>query len=553
MVGTDDRAGTVREDVRMWTGLAGDDAPALTRPRRWYRDPRIGVAGIVAATVLTLIAGFLGPSVVTLTLQRRGSWMPPWFVTARPNEWLASSLVWGSIIVGALGLFVCMLALEDGWRPSVKRMLGLGAGLNLATILVPPLTSADVLMYAAYGRLQRIGRDPYDITPAEVFRTQLDVVLNQTERPWTDTPSVYGPIAAFSQLLANWMGGDNMHDIVFWLQVFAVLPFVLTCIGMVWLGHGDPELQSRALLFGICNPLLIWAVTAQAHNEAISVVFAVFAVMAMRKSPFGAGLLIGLAGCGKLSIGLYGVAMLWAYRREPKKALMLCLGAAIPMGLAYGVWQPNALLQVLRNTSYVSAGSWVSPIYGLMTTTVFDQSTAKLLLNLLSLGMLIGVAMILTLVLPWRPAPGLPRWADPRTDPVTVALRTALILSTAWLTTSLYTLAWYDLIAWVPLAIVGPTRLDKLFVARGALLSLAFVPGRAIEMGPALDLVAHRVRDTASPIVQIGVLLALFLWWRQSWWVPRRQARAAGLLVPPSPLALPRGGLRRFLPGGRSR
>ena len=55
--------------------------------------------------------------------------------------------------------------------------------------------------------------------------------------------------------------------------------------------------------------------------------------------------------------------MLWAYRREPKKAALLCLGTAIPMSLAYVVWQPNAFFQVLRNGGYVSVGSWANPVF----------------------------------------------------------------------------------------------------------------------------------------------------------------------------------------------
>lgn len=526
----------------------------------WHRRPRTGLLLIVAATALTVLVGFLGPSVVTLTLgPRRGAFPSPWYLPKgllpETNEWLASGIVWLLIILGAVGLFICLRAVGEGWRPNLKKLFGLGLALNIANILIPPLTSADVLMYAAYGRLQRIGTDPYDITPAEIFRSQFDQVLVWTERPWTDTPSVYGPIVAFSQLLANWLGGQNMHDIVFWLQVFSVVPFIITCVGMIWLAHGDRELQTRATLFGICNPLLIWAVPAQAHNEAISVMFAVFAIMMMRKSPFAAGILLGLAGCGKLSIGLYGLAMLWAYRREPRKALTMCLGVLIPMGLAYGVWQPNALLQVLRNTAYVSAGSWVSPVYGILTSFM-STGAAKLLLNIVALGLLVMIAWMLSRVLPWRPAPGLPRWADARSDPITITLRTALILSTAWLTTSLYTLAWYDLIAWVPLAVVGATRLDKLFIWRGAFLSLAFVPGRSVDLGAGLDFVASRVRDTASPMVQIAVIIAIILWWHHSWWVPIRQARAAGIVLPRGLWAMPRRRARdadRVAAGQRAR
>ena len=161
---------------------------------------------------------------------------------------------------------------------------------------MPPLTSADVLMYAAYGRLQAIGMDPYDITPAEVFRSQFDPVLEWTERPWQDTPSVYGPITSWTQLMANRLGGENMHDIVFWLQLCSAIPFIIVGLGAILLAHGDSRRQARAALLVIANPVLIWAVVAGAHNEALSVMFAVAGLLFMRKNPFVAGLGIGLAG-----------------------------------------------------------------------------------------------------------------------------------------------------------------------------------------------------------------------------------------------------------------
>ena len=89
------------------------------------------------------------------------------------------------------------------------------------------------------------------------------------------------------------------------------------------------------------------------------------------------------------------------------------------------------------------------------------------------------------------------------------------MLSVAWLITSMYTLSWYDLIAWVPLAVLATSKLDRIMLIRATPLSLAYVPGRAIEYGPALDFTAARIRDTVSPIIQLGVLLAVVLWWRQ--------------------------------------
>ena len=505
---------------RRRTGSRGNPArPAAPRyrPTRWHRDHRYALTGIVGATALTWLAGALGPSVVTLKLGPRESYLPPWYLPAgivNPNEWFVSGLVWSAILLGALGLWVGLRALADGWRPRLRRLFALGTGLSLVTITVPPLTSADVLMYAAYGRLQAIGMDPYEITPAEVFRGQYDPVLILTERPWTDTPSVYGPITSWTQLLANRLGGENMHDIVFWLQVFAVVPFIVAGAVIVLIAHGDPRRQARATLLTVANPVLIWAVVAGAHNEALSVMFAVLGLMMMRKSPLAAGVGIGLAGCAKLSIGIWGLAMLWAYRREPKKALLLCVGTVIPMGLAYVLWAPTAFFQVLRNGGYVSVGSWANPVFRFLDLFV-TGTTAKIITGVISYSGLIVIAWMLSRVVPWTPAPGVAAGVDPQRDPLTIALRTALVLSVAWLITSMYTLSWYDLIAWMPLAVLAAGKLDQIMLMRIAPLSLAYVPGRAIDMGAALDFTANRVRDTLSPIVQMAVLVAVVLWWRK--------------------------------------
>ena len=499
------------------SGNPARPAKPVYRPTVWHRHHRWGLAGIVAATGLTLLAGFLGPSAVTITLGPRRSLLPSWYLPAgliHPNEWLLSVLRWAAIVVGAIGLWVALRALADGWKPRVRRIFGLGVVLTLLTICVPPLTSADVLMYAAYGRLQALGANPYDITPAEVVRSQFDPVMEWIEYPWHDTPSVYGPITSWTQLAANRLGGENMHDIVFWLQVCAAVPFIVVGAGAVLLAHGDQRRQARAALLTVANPLLIWAVVAGAHNEALAVMFAVAGMLFMRKSPFVAGLGIGLAGCAKLSIGLWGLAMLWAYRREPKKALALCAGTAIPMGLAYVVWQPSAFFQVLRNGSYVSVGSWAHPVFQFFNLFLPDN-VAKVAVGVLSYGGLVVIAWMLSKTIPWSAVPGLPKGADLRHDPLTIALRTALVLSVAWLVTAMYTLSWYDLMAWVPLAVLATGKLDRIMLVRNAPLALAYVPGRAIEYGPALDITAARIRDTLSPAIQFAVLLALVLWWRQ--------------------------------------
>jgi alpha-1,6-mannosyltransferase len=206
--------------------------------------------------------------------------------------------------------------------------------------------------------------------------------------------------------------------------------------------------------------------------------------------------------------------MLWAYRREPKKALLLCLGTAVPMGLAYVLWQPAAFLQSLRNGGYVSVGSWANPLYRFLDVFMTGYH-AKVIVGVISYIGLIIIAWMLSRVVPWTAAPGLAKDADLQRDPLTIALRTALVLSVAWLITSMYTLSWYDLLAWMPLAVLAASKLDKIMVIRGAALSMAYVPGRAIDLGPTLDFTSTRMRDTVSPIIQMAMVLAVILWWRQ--------------------------------------
>lgn len=492
--------------------------------RPWTKDGRLGFRLIVISCLVTILIAFLGPSTVTLNVgPANGSLLPPWYLPVEWGraiglplpEWVVVPVLWIGITLGSVGLVLAWRAVTAGWRPRIHLMFALGTVLNLATAAVPPLTSADVLMYAAYGRLQRQGLDPYSITPAEIFRQTFDPVLVWTERPWQDTPSVYGPLASASQWLANALGGDSMHDVVFWLQVMSVVPFLVICAVMVKLAHGDAALQTRSVLFTILNPLLIWSVVAGAHNEALTLVFAIVGLFFMRRSAFVTGIFIGLAGAVKVSLVFYGIAMMWGYRRDWRKVVALGVGAAIPLAILYGVFAPQALFAASRNTGYISGGSWAPWLYGVLSW-VLPDSLARSITGILGWAGLFVVGWMLSRVLPWSPVPG--ATLPPERDPLTIAVRTAAVLCTAWLVTSPYTLSWYDLIAWAPLALLLPNRLDWLLVLRGTALSIAYVAGRTVGFTPVMvDVIAFIVRDIVCSGVQWVVLAAIVHWfWTQS-------------------------------------
>jgi alpha-1,6-mannosyltransferase len=484
----------------------------------WTSSHRVGMAMIVAATVATVLIAFSGPSAVTLKLGPRTDFMPPWYLPVSwisLGEWVVVPALWVMLLIGAIGLWISWRAVNDGWRPNNRKLFALGTGLSLASCLVPPLTSADVLMYAAYGRLQVLGLNPYDITPAEIFRQSYDPVLIWTERPWQDTPSVYGPVASFSQYLASVLGGESMHNTVFWLQMLAVIPFLITGAIVVKLAHSDPKLQTRAVLFTVLNPLMIWGVLVGAHNEALSVVFAIAGLWFFRKHPFVAGIGIGLAGTVKVSMVFYGLAMVWGYRRDWRRLLQMCAGAAIPLVLAYGLWMPNALLAAQRNTGYISPGNWgLWALLGL-APLIGDAAARRAVGAAGWIGLLV-IGWMLSRVLPWRLVPGDPQDEDPRRDPLTITVRTAVVICAAWLITTPWSFTWYDLIAWAPLGLLWASRLDVIMIWRGAWLSIAWVTGRALQFGPEMHAVERFLREQVNVAAQFGVLVAV-IWWWWSW------------------------------------
>ena len=496
---------------------------ALTAP--WSTNHRVGIGMIVASAGITMLVAFCGPSSVALKLGPRISLLPPWYLPVSwitLNEWVAVPALWLGLFLGTAGLYACWRSVNHGWRPNNRRLFLLGSVLSIGTALVPPLTSADVLMYAAYGRLQALGLNPYDITPAEIFRSEYDPVLVWTERPWQDTPSVYGPLASASQWLAAWLGNGNMHDTVFWLQMFALLPFLLIGALVVKLAHDDHKIQTRAVLFTVLNPLMIWSVLAGAHNEALTLVFAIVGLYFIRRSPFVAGLGIGLAGTVKVSLVFYGIAMAWGYRRDWRKLLQLVLGAAIPLAVAYGLLVPRALLAAARNTGYISAGSWAPWLQWPLGLVIGDPA-ARGFIGWLGWILMVVVAWMLSRVLPWRLVPGNPDDDEPRRDPLTITVRTAAILTAAWLVTSPYTLSWYDLTTWVPLGLMAVSRLDLLMMWRGVWLSVAYVTGRSLEVSqvsglplefsPQMKAVSAFVRDGLCSGAQVLVLVLIVHWW----------------------------------------
>ncbi|GAA5013383.1 polyprenol phosphomannose-dependent alpha 1,6 mannosyltransferase MptB [Actinopolymorpha pittospori] len=474
------------------------------------RTGRLALVSTGASIALFTVTGLLGPSVVVLTLPQRAAWRPPYWWDAHPPPSLVVGLALGGLVVGAYGLYLGFRALAAGWRPRPARLVALGVVGVTALTLVPPMTSGDVLMYAAYGRIAELGGDPYHASPADVAMLGYDPVVAAIERPWQDATSVYGPVGTWLQQAAAWLGAGSTHATVFGLQVTNAVAFLaIGCLSLVLAGR-DPAARARAALCVLANPILIWAVVAGAHNDAQAVVFAVAALVVVRRSPFAAGLLLGLGGSVKLTVGLYGLALVWSLRRSPRSMVMLCLGSLVTLGGTYVFAGPHVFDRVLMAPSFVSSGTPWRLLFGPLHLFVLPESAARALIGVAS-----AVTTVLLAALLWRalPGPGIrPADEDGRGDPRPEAVRAAAALCLAWVFTTQYSLPWYDLLGWVPLAALLASRLDPMVVVRSGMMAMAYVPGRVVELPSGLGFVVDRIRDTVTPLVQFAVLVWLVRW-----------------------------------------
>ena len=492
----------------------------MTAPARAGRLGARAGAALTVSVGLVVLVGLLGPSDVIVALGGAVRGRPPYDLGLSPPAWV---VVWATVLallVGAGGLVLALRALSAGWCPSPRRWLAGGFVAVAGFLAVPPAASGDALVYAAYGRLAALGTDPYVITPRALIRTG-DPVGLATEGPWQGVTSVYGPLATGVQEVASRLAGGSMQQTVWWLSVANAVAWIAAGVLLLALAAGDTRARSRVLVLYWANPLLLWAVPFGGHNDVQALAFAVGALLALRQRSvvLGAavsGALIGLAGAVKLTEGIVGLGLLWAVRRRPVAALALCASAAAVLAVAYVPHLPEAFDQTSDNSGFVSSASpwrWVRSVIDVGLTGSASRSVVT---ALAWVAVLVVAVLLARRVL--RPVPVDPGTADAGRHRVLDASRAVVAVTLAWTVLGSYTLPWYDMVVWAPIALIGPSTLDLLLLVRTTTVCLAYVATREVpaDQAPsrALAFFTDRFRDTVSPLVHIALAVALVRWAR---------------------------------------
>ncbi|HEX8966593.1 MAG TPA: hypothetical protein VF937_01850 [Chloroflexota bacterium] len=283
---------------------------------------------------------------------------------AGPAFALAGVMLW---LAAAYALALVVLGRGLGGRRSAVWLVVAGAVVFQATLFwLPGLFSQDVFSYIAYGRLAaQYNLNPY-IWPPSVLN---DPAVGWVADVWRTYASPYGPLWVDVQwLLARLTGGLSIGDQALVYRLLGNL-LLLANLGLVWRLLGRLTRLTRAqrttaLAALAWNPLVLFEISGNAHNDALMVSFSFIGLLLFGRSSrgvlTGAAFTLGalvkyLSGAGLIWVAVASAARAATWARAGRRLFLIAL-VACPITLALAApWLelPDSLDPLLNETAGV--------------------------------------------------------------------------------------------------------------------------------------------------------------------------------------------------------
>ena len=127
-------------------------------------------------------------------------------------------IMYPGITLCCLGLAGMLWANSRGWRPDPRRVFWCAAAAIAVVVNITPVGTSDPASYATYGRIAALGHDPYRYLPADLPGGIHNPYTTLIDPQWRSTPSVYGPVATWTHLIAALVGGSRP-----WLTIWILM------------------------------------------------------------------------------------------------------------------------------------------------------------------------------------------------------------------------------------------------------------------------------------------------------------------------------------------
>jgi hypothetical protein len=389
---------------------------------------------------------------------------------------VADLIMYVSIALCCLGLAMMLWANSRGWSPNPRRVFWAAVGAIAVLVNITPVGSSDAASYAAYGRIAALGHNPYTFLPSQLpggagaNPTNPYTIL--VSPYWRTTPSVYGPVATWTQQLAAEIGGTRAWLTLWVLMIMMGIAFILA--GYILLRTAANPV--RAVLLWVANPLIIVELVIGGHLDSLLALFAIAAIVVSRRCTkmwheVAVGLLVGVAGGIKVNAVLValGIAIPLLHDRAWARLIRIGLIAGLT---TFGLYYFSYGLSALRTLGHAS-GMVISPTIWRGVQEIFGNG--PMVSHIISFSW-----PPLMLALAWylykRLSPDVP----------TVVAATCA-LTFAWIVVAPWSLPWYSSVAWVTVALLPRNTLTRwLTLATGTLSLLHFNGGHPtnVQIGP---------------------------------------------------------------------
>ena len=207
----------------------------------------------------------------------------------------------------------------------LRPLLWCAVALHVIAALALPYSSNDIFSNLGYARMLRLGLDPYLAGPAAL--PAADPFLALVDAHWRSSPSIYGPVALFLNALASRANSVASAVVLFKLGVLATSLATVFAVFAICRRHLSAPQAAPAFVFFAWNPLFLYELSGEAHNDGVMVLFLVlFIWAALCKRELVATLFLALAFLAKFAVApVLGLYLALLLRRSPVKAICAAL------------------------------------------------------------------------------------------------------------------------------------------------------------------------------------------------------------------------------------
>ena len=220
-----------------------------------------------------------------------------------------------------------------------------------------PAAAVDIYDYYLYGRISLIhGGNPF-VQPPREFPQDPYLYLS----PWQAEPSVYGPIWQIISLVPTTLAGNDLLFAMGAFKVTAIIGSLVTALLIyLTLRQLAPERAIAGTLFFAWNPLVLFEIAGNGHNDSILTVFMMLGVLCLIIGPRW-GALPGLAAAvlTKVPAVLLGPLMLAGVLRSDRLSRSMrtaAVGLIVSLFLAVLTYAP--FWAGLPTLSFLGRGHW---------------------------------------------------------------------------------------------------------------------------------------------------------------------------------------------------